>query len=291
MIDEQELYALGEPGHGPATACRPVEAVIARGTRLRRRRQALRTVGATAGVVGLISVGLLIRADAPTRDLDVQSIDTPASQSTTADPPPATDCEPDMRGGTVDPDPADGSEPASSADPSDEQGYYGPDPVSPEDMPDELRVLPGWAPTDRPITVAQGSRWPLSCASTPDHPFEDRLAWTIEIGGAQEGPQTGIVCYIEAVQEGIDPSDIFSQDGQHVTVNGQDALWKPSPIGPDGAMALTWLIAPDIIVVGGCLDWDTTRTLPLEDILPMAESMVPVPADDARIPDDPRLPE
>jgi hypothetical protein len=237
-------------------------------------------------------MGLLVRAESPTRDLDVRSIDTPTSQGNAADPPPATDCEPDIKGRTVDPDPANGSEPASPVDPSDEQGYYGPDPVSPADMPDELRVLPGWAPTDGPITAAHGSRWPLSCASTPDHPVEDRLAWTIEIGVAQQGPQTGITCYIEArLRDGADPPDFSGENGEHVSVNGQDGLWRPSSLGPEGAMALTWQLGPNVIVLGGCLDWDTTQTLPLEDILPMAESVVPVPADDARIPDDPSLPD
>jgi hypothetical protein len=160
VIDEQELYGLGDPRRGPDVSVRPVEDVLARGTRLRRRRRTLRTAGATSLVVGFIVAGLIAA------DLEAGTADDPdvrAGQDRTRTdaiaPPP--------------PPPACADEPPS--DPGTVRGVSAPTPLPKEEVPDELRVLPEWTPDNQPVTVAQGNTWTDPCPDTAPFPRDPSL--------------------------------------------------------------------------------------------------------------------
>ena len=165
MIDEQELHGLGDPRRGPDVSVRPVEQVLARGTRLRRRRRTLRAAGATSLVMALIVAGLVA--------VDLGS---------------GTDATPDVRAGQdhvrsdeIAPPPPP---PACASDPGELGGFYGPTPVQQADVPDELRLFPEWTPTDGNVTVAQGSSWDDPCPDTAPVPRESSL---VLVSGDAEG--------------------------------------------------------------------------------------------------------
>ena len=273
MIDEQRLCAVIESNHRSDVPCRPLGAVVARGERLQHRRRTVRKVSATALAVGLTGAGLLVRAQLVRSDPGVRAGDTPTASPGGADIPGSVTSLPPADCATTDTLTVEGGGTA-----------YGPEPVASADMPDELRVLPGWTPHDEAVTLAEGHIWRSSCASTPDNPLEDQLAWDVQVGGAPQAVQGGIECLIQArPRDDAAPLDTSGEGGQRVTVNGEDAVWGPSPIGPAGAMALTWHLGPDVTVQAGCLDWDTDQTLPLEVTVRLAESVVAVPANDARL--------
>jgi len=288
MIDEQRLRAVIDANHRSDVACRPFDAVVARGERLRHRRRTLRKVGATAVVVGLTGAGLLVRAQMAPTDTGVRAVDTPTASAGGAEiPGPDTSSSP-AECASTDTMPIDVVDPQGNAVPGMEglgDTAYGAEPVAAADMPDELRVLPGWMPGGEAITMAEGRIWRSSCASTPENPLEDDLVWEVQVGGGHGAVQTGIECLVEARPRDDDaaPLGTSGEGDQVVTVNGEDAVWGPVPIGTVDAMALTWHLGPDATVQAGCFDWDTDQMLPVEDIVRLAESVVAVPADAARL--------
>jgi len=159
VIDEQELYGLGDPGRGPDLSCRPVEEVLARGTRLRRRRRTLRTAGAAAVVIGLATAGLAA-ADLrrPAGPPDVRAGPDRTETASVAPPPPPPECNPGSP--WVIPDRSQFATPAE---------------VPPAEVPDELRLLPEWTPSDGPVTVARGNSWTDPCPDTAPVPADPAL--------------------------------------------------------------------------------------------------------------------
>ena len=153
MIDEQELYGLGDPGHGPDVACRPVGDVLARGSRLLRRRRARRVAGATSVVMGLVAAALVsVNLRHPDSDADFQAGEDRTETAAVAPPPPPPPCA---------------SEPWTLSD-------HMAKPIPKADVPDEMRVLPQW-PIDGPVTEARGSRWTNPCPETAPVPIDPAL--------------------------------------------------------------------------------------------------------------------
>lgn len=154
MIDERELYGLADPGVGPAPAWPAVSAVLERGTRLRRRRHAVRSAGVGTVVVGVIGAGFVAvgRGSSP-EDADVAIGDQPTPTTI------------DLAGGPPPP-----LEPCSGYD------VFSPNGVDTAEVPDAVRVLPGWLPEGASIVVAKGSRSPDSdCAVHHHWPLDDAL--------------------------------------------------------------------------------------------------------------------
>ncbi|HEY7071871.1 MAG TPA: hypothetical protein VH479_17225 [Acidimicrobiales bacterium] len=153
MIDEQELYGLGDPGRGPDVSCRPVGDVLARGTQLRRRRRGLRVAGATGVVTGLVAAALVaVNLGQPDNDADFQAGPDRTRTEAVAPPPPPPACA---------------SEPRSLED-----GMAKPIPKA--DVPDAMRVIPQW-PDVGPVTTARGSRWTNPCPDTAPTPVDPAL--------------------------------------------------------------------------------------------------------------------
>jgi hypothetical protein len=136
MITDDDLDGLADV---PIGAAPPVTAVLARGDRLRRRRQAIRAVGVTAVIGGVAASVLVIDRGPAETGSDVEA----ASQTSSTSSPPLL------------PNPL-GDLDCATFGSDDGAGLVAPDPVPPAEVPDEMRVLPSWTPGDQPITVASG---------------------------------------------------------------------------------------------------------------------------------------
>jgi hypothetical protein len=158
VIDEQELYGLGDAGHGPDVSCRPIGDVLARGSRLRRRRRALRVAGATSVVMGLVTAGIVaVNLGHHDTDAGFRAGEDRTETAAVAPPPPPPPCASEPR-------------PSLTEDPY----YYMARPIPKADVPDDMRVLPQW-PIDGPVTEARGSRWTNPCPETAPVPVDPAL--------------------------------------------------------------------------------------------------------------------
>jgi hypothetical protein len=165
VIDERELYALGDHGTGPSTTHRPVEQVLARGAQLRRRRHAMRALGASTVVVGLIGSGLLVLGRSDERP-DIEAAEDPtttASDQPSAPPPPPSDCA------------ADGLAPDEGLTDGNGVQFVAPENLAASEVPDELRVLPTFVPGDPPVTYAAGGRYTDLCPDAAPFPADAAL--------------------------------------------------------------------------------------------------------------------
>jgi hypothetical protein len=110
------------------------------------------------------------------------------------------------------------------------------------------------------------------------------VEWTVSVG--QGGMPAGVQCLVNAGEKyGEKPVGASGGVGsRYTTINGHEALWGTGIAGEGNA--LTWEISPGIMVSAGCVDWRLPgiQSLPIEDIVEFAESIVPVAADDPRIP-------
>ena len=137
MIDEDEMRTLGHTRRRPPTpeaAPRSAAEVLARGTRLRRRRRGLRAAGAGVGC-GAIVAGLVVVATATGDPGDTGGDLSTAASPTTIDvtspaPPSLEECA------TVATDDAGSTDPGATTDPA--------------AVPDEMRLLPTWVPAGVP---------------------------------------------------------------------------------------------------------------------------------------------
>lgn len=217
MIDERELRALGHPGAEPA-AHPPVEAVLARGARLRRRRHVVRAMGATAAIAGLIGSALVLEGRTGGGP-DIEASEDPtttASEQPSAPPPPPPDCE------------INRSVPGERIGTGDLDQFISPEPVAASDVPDELRVLPTFVPGDPPITDAAGARYTNPCPDTAPYPADPAL----ELRTDSEDPTAGSRIRVDGPlpRPAIDPAD---EDGEATELRGQPATFGR----PDGAVA------------------------------------------------------
>lgn len=165
MIDERELHALADHGTGPATTHRPVELVLARGARLRRRRHAVRAAGASTVVVGLIGSGLFVRGRSGD-DADVRAGQDPTTTQAdqpSSPPPPPSDCA------------GDGLAPDEGLTDGNGTVFAAPEDLAASEVPDELRVLPTFVPDDPPITYAAGGRYTDPCPDAAPFPADPAL--------------------------------------------------------------------------------------------------------------------
>ena len=142
-----------------------------------------------------------------------------------------------------------------------------------------------------PTMVPAGFRVAQQTIGTPAPAPTSWVKWSLEIGGNPGGNETGIKCYMEVQPVAADSrlEDRVGVSGTPAEVNGEFALWGSSIAGP--GTALYWHVSPTAVATLGCVDWDQPglALLDRETIVRMAESVVPVAADDPRLPDDPRL--
>ena len=137
VIPEEDLFGLADLPAGPPA--RPVDGVIARGGRLRRRRHAVRALGVTAVVGGVAAAGTLMAGGDGDRADDVQ---VGATSSTTAAAPALL---PNPMSCLVD---GDGR-----------TSFVPPTAIARAEVPEAMRLIPTQLPEDAPITVAQGARY------------------------------------------------------------------------------------------------------------------------------------
>jgi hypothetical protein len=122
---------------------------------------------------------------------------------------------------------------------------------------------------------------------TPTPGRYESTMWVVVVGGSGGAVSHGIECHIQVNEiPGDQPFGTSGRSGsQPVTVNGQPAYWHYNTESADGlASTLSWELAPGVVATTGCVDWDGAGTLPLETIVQFAESVVPIAADDPRIP-------
>lgn len=158
VIPEEDLFALGDPTAGE-TPLRPVEGVIARGGRLRRRRQAVRALGVTAVVGSVAAAGTIVAGGGEGSRGELQTAET---TETTAAPP-----------AVLYPNPMS----CLDAEALQRSDFAGPTPIPRADVPEYMRVIPTVLPDDAPpIGIAQGSVYdlePIDCGPVAD--FADTL--------------------------------------------------------------------------------------------------------------------
>jgi hypothetical protein len=163
VIPEEELYALGERAAGDQPV-RPVEGVIARGGRLRRRRHAVRALGVTAVVGSVAAAGTLVAARGNGGRGELQTAQT---TETTGAPPPA-----------LYPNPMS----CLDAEGADSFDLVAPTAIPRADVPDDMRVIPVRLPDGAPpISVARGSFYdmePSDCG--PVGAYTDTLKLTAD---------------------------------------------------------------------------------------------------------------
>jgi hypothetical protein len=163
VIPEEDLFALGDRAAGDPPV-RPVEGVIARGGRLRRRRHAVRALGVTAVVGSVAAAGTLVAARGSGGRGELQVAQT---TETTGAPPPALYPNPMS---CLDAEGSDGFE------------LVEPTRLPRADVPDDMRVIPTRLPEGAPpISVALGSFYdmePTDCG--PVAAFDDTLTLTAD---------------------------------------------------------------------------------------------------------------
>lgn len=191
MIEEHDLLNLADPDSGPPIPPPPLDTVVVRGRRLRRRRHAFRALGAVTAIAGLAGAGLVVRG-AESGVPDVAAADhlsTPTVPESTwpSSPPPPTDCETkeaqtaaelwieavpqtasDVKTGTV---PRTVAELAAWAVAQAGEST----PLAPREVPDGMRVLPSWTPNGEEISTATATRWTHPCPGGAPVPADPAL--------------------------------------------------------------------------------------------------------------------
>jgi hypothetical protein len=124
----------------------------------------------------------------------------------------------------------------------------------------------------------------------PLWPSDDRIDWTIQVGQSDH-TNGGVECMIEVTRRvGEMPLSQATYYGtSHETVDGHDAIRSTTLVQDPVVSAgntLTWEISPGVQVRAGCADFSGPgfRPLPLDQVKRFAESIVPVAADDPRLP-------
>ena len=142
-----------------------------------------------------------------------------------------------------------------------------------------------------PAVVPAGFRVARQTIGPPEPAPTTWVNWSVQIGGNNGANQSGIQCFLEVQYVSGDAplSESVGISGTPAEVNGEFALWGSSVAGP--GTALRWHLSPTVVATAGCVDWDRPglTTLDQATIERLAESVVPVSADDPRLPDDPRL--
>jgi hypothetical protein len=137
--------------------------------------------------------------------------------------------------------------------------------------------------------------WQAPTVPGPAPELTDETTWTVQVGESAD-PNTGFRCNL-AVRRAEGAGEIGEANiglgDQIVSVDGRDAVWGPlmgmTPSStPPGVPAkdLTWGLGEDVVARIACGYWDGPNrgTLPLEQMVEIAESVETV------APDDPRLP-
>jgi hypothetical protein len=115
---------------------------------------------------------------------------------------------------------------------------------------------------------------------------DETTTWSVLVGEPQ-AVQTGTLCRLEVSRNPGEQPLSAGVGKQMVSVGGKPATWGSNSGGQDGlGSTLTWELAPHVLASAECSYWDSAggHSLPLETIVQFAESVVPVAADDPRIP-------
>lgn len=246
MIDEQDLYALGDDAGGRSVPCRPVGAVLARGRHLRRRRHALRSAGLGAVVMAVAGTAVVAtgRTSGNGPDEDVAAGPDPTAPSTSdvpsAPPPPPPDCV--------------GSGVSL-------ENLAPPEQVPADQVADELRVLPGWTPEGAPISYAQGIRYPDPCPEAAAYPVDFTLV--LQADGGDEILDADITVSGPLPWSGFDEAGAVMPGGvRETTIRGQQGRLRGDG-GPAEGLTFAWA-EPDgwsWEVRGNAVDEATLRAL------------------------------
>jgi len=233
VIHDDDLHALAEVPLASADGRRrPVADVLARGSRLRRRRRAVRAAGVTAVVGTVAATGTIVlnRSDADPGDIETAQ----TTPETTAAEPPTLYADPFACRGSED-------EPI--------EDFVGPTPIPTDEVPDAARVLPTWTPGDLPITSAFGSVYLMSegggeCV-VPIAETQETL--TLK-GTATDGTVTGTISlegpYSQLAEAGtmgvgVTPTQVRGQDANVVDPTfGDDTTLEWTE--PDGGAYRLW---------------------------------------------------
>jgi hypothetical protein len=215
VIPEDDLFALGEPAAG-GPPLRPVDGVIARGGRLRRRRHAVRALGVTAVVGSVAAAGTLVAAGGNGGRGELQ---TARTTETTAASPPA-----------LYPNPLS----CLDAEGLQRSDFVGPTRIPRADVPDDMRVIPTVLPDDAPpIGIAQGNVYdvePSDCGPVAE--LTDTLLLTAN------GPD-GIAATLTLAGPYSTPSGPLGMTyAVDSTLRGQPATM--AVLGPSEFVIFTW---------------------------------------------------
>ena len=217
MIPEDDLHALAElpvavsPNAG---RCRPVTDVLARGNRLRRRRQAVRAAGVTVVVGTVAATGTL----AVTRDRDTGHVEASrAAPEAPEEPPPLY------------PDPFLGCPDGGAT-----EGASDPAPIPPAEIGNEMRVLPTWTPEDLPITSAVASRRP---AGDDCGPRADDRHIALELAPSAPGDVRRII--VTGPWSELAPPGEWGVGWSPTQVRGRDATLVDPTYGMDAELDWT----------------------------------------------------
>lgn len=281
MIDEDELRTLGHTRRRlptPEAAPRSAAEVLARGSHLRRRRRGLRAAGAGVGcaaaVAGLVAVSTMVGDPGdPGGDITTAASPTTEAGPTTTDvapttAPPGTDC-PAVAG-------SDSADPGAVTDPA--------------LVPDGLRLLPtsvpgGGAPElSVHAHAGGGTAVPPGCPAVPT----GEASWVVA-ARHREGGSGGVECHMEVDEvEGTWPDPAAPGAEPAGDVSGHPAQWAPEEGAPAAGQLeqLQWSPAPGVRALAWCFDNGTDGSQPSarDDVLGFARSVVPVAADDPRLP-------
>jgi hypothetical protein len=228
MITDDDLEALAG---APVRTAPPVAGVLARGDRLRRRRQAVRAVGVTAVIGGVAASALVVDRGQGSTGSDVE-----ASQTTSSSPP-----------SSLLPNPLGDLDCVMG--PDDGADLVAPPNVPPAEVPDEMRVLPSWTPGDQPITVAGGTNRDYETDCGPIAELQTTLG--LQTVGP-DGVITGAVMLSgpystpdsELMGGGRTPTRVRGQDATLIEPGAGDNLvleWRE----PDGSHWELWAYSVD----------------------------------------------
>jgi hypothetical protein len=155
---------------------------------------------------------------------------------------------------------------------------------SPDPGVPPAKLAPGDVPAGYEV-VEQAAAVP-----TQAEPQQDDETWRVVVG-TPSGYQTGILCHVDVWDVGDgEPSVLPDGVGSRpVAVGSATGVWTSqagSPDDPDRWGTLSWQLGPGLEASVDCSNWDDSggRTLPIEDVVRLAESLEPVAADDPRIP-------
>lgn len=217
MIEEHDLLTLADPDSGPPIPHPSLDAVVARGRRLRRRRHAFRALGAVTAIAGLAGAGLVARGEPG--DPEVTAAGDPSATSPPegewpSSPPPPTECETRYVGPGEEPESWDVMRVSDS------------DSLSPAEVPEDMRVLPTWTPNGEEVSTVTGMRWTDPCPDRAPIPADPALVMEA-VGEGATGQITLSGPEPQRWGQGLEqePTQLRGQDARLLRSDGLAFTW------------------------------------------------------------------